>query len=134
MEPLTTISEVNKDKVGNILNCFLKDKEIYLQEVNFMNPHPTRKSDNKVIPHNLFTASINAGEDVPKGSEMQKVYENTGLFAQCIGAFDSRDKNRMSIFFMPGNGENVRVMATIYSDYYKAPMNGLLQRIGLIRR
>ena len=84
-----------------------------------------------MIPHDLYTASIYAGDSIPKGSEIQKIYENTGLLAQCVGAFDTSDKNRMSIFFMPGSGDNVRVIATIYSDNYKTPMNGLLQRIGL---
>ena len=44
MGPLTTISAVNKEKVGNILSGFLKDREIFRQEVNFMNPRPAKKT------------------------------------------------------------------------------------------
>lgn len=129
MGPVSRLLSVDESNIGVLLNRFLSDEKIYLQEVDFINPDTGDYDREHVLPRDLYSCVIRADDVIPSAEALQITYEQTGGVASCIGAFDRDDCNRMCLLFVPG--DSVTVIATVYSPMFEGRLDEQLRRIGI---
>lgn len=118
--PTFTVSQVDEKQAGALLRAFLTDECLNMQEADFKN---SRKA---------LSAHFNAGVSIPKAEEIQKVFEDAGQAAMCVGSFsiDSK-KNLITMSLLPGSEGKIRIMTGVYAEENRKDANSLLGRLGV---